>query len=262
MPYIWLSLIALVFDVLMILCFHTNYFILWRDLYKTICLRGIGTLWFLPALLGGEIIFLLQRELHTLLRCGLFFLTILIIWQLGHLSNIIHFNGYINDIIKAPIKVIENVLQCFVYLSATYYIACHYGKEILALSNKMLFITGTSLLLLAFYLFNFVCISGELLGEIKFITYNIMVGFGIMLFFRSLENFPIWKPLQYIGKNTLNIMFTHFCILFQLAIAIQTNIIGKSYTGISTLVYFVIAFVFQIAIIKFVNRKYPFLVGK
>lgn len=262
LPYIWLSLIALVFDVLMILCFDTKGLIFWRDLYKTLCLRGIGTLWFLPALLGGELLFLSLRNMHFVIKWICFLFSIVFICLIKQVSSNLQFDGSINDIINAPLKVVENILYCYVYLSAAYNIAHYLGRRILSFSNEVLFVIGSLLLSGAFYLFNFISITGELAGEVKFIFYNLMVGFGILLFFRSTENLSIWKPLQYIGKNTLNVMFFHYCILFQLAIAIQKHYVGAPYSGPVTLLYFGIALVLQVAIIEFVNRKVPFIVGK
>lgn len=262
MPYIWLSLIAIVFDVLMILCFQTDSFVLWRDVYKTLCLRGVGTLWFLPALLGGEMLFLAQRDWHKYCRMAIYFFAIIFVWGLGQVSASLHLGGHWNDIIEAPIKVISNVLQCFIYLAAAYTIANRWGKKILSWSNEALGIIGVSLLAIGFYLLNFVSLPGSFVEVLKFIVYNLVVGMGILLFFKSVESLSIWKPLQYIGQNTLNVMFTHFCILFQLALAIQKNIVGQPYSGPVTMAYFAVALVLQVILIEFVNRKVSFIVGK
>ena len=44
-----MSIIFLIFG-------HYDSRIVLRDIYKTFTLRGIGTLWFLPAIYGGEIL--------------------------------------------------------------------------------------------------------------------------------------------------------------------------------------------------------------
>ena len=56
MPYIYFSFIIIIFDILLCLLGEMQAKILFRDIYKTLVLRGIGTLWFIPALLGGEAI--------------------------------------------------------------------------------------------------------------------------------------------------------------------------------------------------------------
>ena len=71
-PYFYFSLIFIAFDLIMVICQQFEQFVLYRDIYKTICLKGIGTLWFLPALLGGEIMFLYLRtkKISRLLQTG------------------------------------------------------------------------------------------------------------------------------------------------------------------------------------------------
>ena len=61
-PYLWFSLLIIAFDVLWVLLGFMDSGILLRDIYKTIALRGIGTLWFLPVLIIGEYIFAVVRN--------------------------------------------------------------------------------------------------------------------------------------------------------------------------------------------------------
>ena len=57
-PYLWFTLIILMVDVAFYLVGHYSIDIIVRDVYKSIVLRGIGTLWFLPVLFFGELLFL------------------------------------------------------------------------------------------------------------------------------------------------------------------------------------------------------------
>ena len=50
-PYLWFSLLIIIFDILWVALGLMESGILLRDIYKTVVLRGIGTLWFLPVLL-------------------------------------------------------------------------------------------------------------------------------------------------------------------------------------------------------------------
>ena len=64
LPYIYWTGIIIIFDIILwAFGYYNNYFIA-REVYKSIVLRGIGTLWFLPALFFGEIIWnwLLRRH--------------------------------------------------------------------------------------------------------------------------------------------------------------------------------------------------------
>ena len=55
-PYIYWSVIILMFDLILCLFNYYDAQYLAKEIYKTITLRGIGTLWFLPALFFGGII--------------------------------------------------------------------------------------------------------------------------------------------------------------------------------------------------------------
>ena len=61
-PYFWFTLILLFVDVFFILLGHYDFNIFLRDVYKSLVLRGIGTLWFLPVLFLGELAFMLFKS--------------------------------------------------------------------------------------------------------------------------------------------------------------------------------------------------------
>ena len=55
-PYLWWTLIILLFDFVLYAFGYFDLRYIGGEFYKAITLRGIGTLWFLPALFGGEVI--------------------------------------------------------------------------------------------------------------------------------------------------------------------------------------------------------------
>lgn len=62
-PYLWWTAIILVFDLILWGLGYYDIYFIGREIYKSIMLRGIGTLWFLPALFGGEILWnLIHRK--------------------------------------------------------------------------------------------------------------------------------------------------------------------------------------------------------
>lgn len=251
-PYIYFSLIFLAYDLFLITLQVIEPHILYRDIYKTLCLRGIGTLWFLPALLCGEIIFLYLRTKKSYIK----FLYTIIIFAILYMLR----NGYDNKLVDAPLKVITNACNAYIYISAAYFISKRWGKRIIAMGKIRLAITGTILLLCDFFLVNFI----GAIGIFGFILGSTLAGFGILLLFTAIEDFkPIAKPLVYCGKNSLIIMAIHYSILFETVRIFDKYILGyEHYQGGRTLVYFFIAVGLQVLIIEFINRKTPFIIGK
>ena len=265
-PYLWFSLIFLVFDLLMVSFQLFEPFILWRDIYKTVILRGIGTLWFLPALLGGEMMFLLTRDKFWGVKSVCYILGFIVICSYSWFNQeVIFANQLHKEILDAPFRVVLDMGSAFIYLSIAYYVSSHWGKKQFSASHKKLFAEGIGLLVVAFFIMNFALDSECLvLDKLMFILGNVSAGFGILLFFKSIENFKlIEKPLSYCGKNSLAIMAVHFGLLLPIAQLVNSNLLHRaSYSGFITIVYFLIAVILQIGIIELINHKFKFIIGK
>ena len=256
-PYIYFSLIFLAFDIIIIILQLKPPFILYRDLYKTFCLRGIGTLWFLPALLGGEIIFLYLRTkiMKIKILSTMAIIALLYLVSEGLKSDITYI-----DIISAPMKVIKDTCFAYIFICIAYFVSRRWGKRILNIKKQYLFTIGTLLLATSFCYANFIYIDRIL----DYILNGVLAGLGILLFFTAIENFkPISTPLVYCGKNSLTIMAVHYGILFETARIIDKHLFGyETYIGERTIIYFFVAAILQILIIEFINRKIPFIIGK
>ena len=264
-PYLWFSLIFLVFDVIMVLLHQFDTFIIWRDLYKTLCLRGIGTLWFLPALLGGEMLFLFLRDRSWTLKGGAYILCfmLIVVYDYWH-ANTLYTTPHLKEIMDAPFRVVNDVSSAFIYISVAYYTSLNWGKRIFHGDNRKLLISGVLFLALSFFIMNFAIWPMVGVSELMFIIGNICAGYGILFFFKSIENIKfIEKPLSYCGRNSLTIMAFHFCLLLPVALAVDKSVFHHSeYYGNRTIVYFLIAVVVQIGIIEIVNHKFKFIIGK
>ncbi len=264
-PYLWFSLIFLIFDVIMVLLHQFDSFVIWRDIYKTLCLRGIGTLWFLPALLGGEMLFLYLRDRSWTLKGITYVITFMLIVGYGYwLSHCNYSIPHLKEIIDAPFRVVQDVSNAFIYISVAYYTSLNVGKRIFNANKSQLFFAGFAFLTLAFLILNFSLSTIDFVYNFMFILGNLCAGYGILFFFKSIENIKlIEKPLAYCGRNSLTIMAVHFCLLFPIARAIDKSIFHNTeYYGNQTIVYFLIAIVIQIGIIELVNRKFKFIIGK
>lgn len=264
MPYIWLSLIFIVFDIIVVALGVQDIKVLWRDIYKTLCLRGIGTLWFLPALLGGEMFFLKIRDLNIKYKIASYFICLLLIYsfflwgECSFLSNQDH-----RDILKAPYRVVKDVCDAFIYISIAFYFARKWGKAILQQSRHTLFAEGVILLAMAYITLNYIP-HPIIIGILVFMLGNIFSGFGILFTFMAIETFgAISKPFGYIGKNSLIVMAFHYCLLFQIALIFDRVVMQhESYSGGITIVYFAVAVIAQIILIELINKKFKFLIGK
>ena len=258
-PYIYFSLIFITFDLITVALQLKEPFVLYRDIYKTICLRGIGTLWFLPALLGGEITFLYLRAKRwyiKVLSTISVFILLCLIWR----------DIFENDIYNAPIKVIKESGLAYLFISVAYFISRRWGKHILSINKTYLFAIGALLLTICFTYTNFYKFHNffNINIAISYIFSSSIAGLGILFLFTSIENFKILsKPLVYCGKNSLTIMSIHFGLLFELTRIIDKHVFAyENYYGERTIVYFLIAVVLQILIIEFINKKVPFIIGK
>lgn len=263
-PYLWFSIIILVFDLFLVILHLFEPFVLFRDLYKTLCLRGIGTLWFLPALLGGELLFLAFRDKPVILRIFLYIITFTIIscYNFWH-ANVSFDNLIVKELLDAPFRVIKDISDCLIYLSIAYFISSRYGSRLIKLSKSTLFLIGILCWVIDFCLMNYLKLN-LLFNEISFIIGNVIVGIGTLLLFTSIEKYKIIEaPLSYCGRNSLIIMAVHYGILLQIAILFDKLVLGNStYFGGQTIIYFVVAVFLQILIIKLINAKFRFIIGK
>lgn len=261
-PYLWFSLIFLVLDVLLLAISYIPSFVLFRDIYKTLCLRGIGTLWFLPALLGGEMLFIATRDRSWWLKVGLYVVCLSVIsyYAIWH-NNAGYSIPHLKEIIDAPFHVLMDVCNAFIYISIAFYLSVHYGKQLFNANKILLFTIGIVACCMGFYLFNMDRLFPE--GFIKFIVYNVIVGIGALLLFRSIESFKFLStPLVYFGKNSLIVMTMHWA-LYQIALAVDSHVFHHTeYGGFYTVIYFFVALVLLVGIIELINRKFRFILGK
>lgn len=262
-PYICFSLFFIFFDIIMWLLNIYSPFIIERDIYKTLCLRGIGTLWFLPALLGGEMLFLSNKHKPFWIKSMCYLLALfticLYIWWNEHYTNTN------KELLNAPFRVIKDISDAFIYLSIAFYFSKRYGKFLLAQHKINQFLIGFGLLLLDFYITNLLKIEFAYpISILVFMVCNMFSGIGIIMLFTSIENFkPISNPLVYCGKNSLIIMVMHYCFLLELTRIFDQHILHyDTYFGNRTIIYFFVALVLQVLIIEIINHHFKYIIGK
>ena len=255
MPYLWFSLIILGCDLIFVMLGEMPPIILLRDIYKTLTLRGIGTLWFIPALLGGEVI---ARTFIT----GTFFRKILLIsisFSYNALYTIWNQNyGHLNEIyriVDAPFRSVFDIMNAWWIIVVGFYISKHYVNEINGWSKYSKCVA--TLAVLGFFTLSLQSAGGA-------INSCFVVGpLGMMLLCMCCERWKIFAIFEYFGKNSLIVMVTHYSILQQICIFIHRYFTGmEQLGGTSAFLYFAICLILEIPFIYGINRYFPQLIGK
>ena len=257
-PYILWTIIILVFDcILWTLDYYDNYFI-GREVYKTLTLRGIGTLWFLPALFGGEILWYIIRKKKSI---SIILITLALILVYQHFYYNI-FDGRTDSsskIIEAPFRTVSNVLSAWIG------IATGYGFCRMRLSYPVLFNNknkqicfGLLLCLIAYYTANYWPILflwgllAPLLGPI-----------GIILIIMAVEKWSILAYFDYWGRHSLILMVTHYSIIQVICEIINKTIYNEPHlAGYRALYFFIVTMIVEYFIAELIHRRMPFLLGK
>lgn len=252
-PYISLSVLICSFSLLLCVCRQMSWEILVRDVYKFLVLRGIGTLWFLPALFFGQLLFLcfVRQKLTVkflMLAMTMLFVALYWRWQAEWRDT-----STLMQIIDAPMNEFWRIGNAWVSIAVFYAFAKSCRKQIEELSAWQLFLS--SAIILAIYT---TLISGSLLVE-----YGLLTGWlgpiGLLFLAKATQKQFLNRPFEYFGRNSLLVMALHFSILQQICIVINRHWTGQpALTGFHALIYFVISLIFMPILITFC-RKCPLL---
>ncbi len=262
-PYVSFSILIILFDL--VLCFINYYSFshIISDIYFTLSLAGIGTLWFLPTIFIAEIVFywVLKKENPN------FWFLLIFIFSIG--ANII-LNEYRTDtrlfqLISSPIIAFLKGIIGSLFLFGGY-LAC---KLWTIFENKfsefiqyifVLFITCISI-----FLCNITprCSFNALNSKmpLRWTLVSFLAGISITLicktFFSKLNiNNPILKFISFFGKNSLIVMCSHYSFLLPLYEILLPSIKNN----VIFLFFFVI--LIEVPIIFIVNNKIPSIIGK
>lgn len=264
MPYIWFSLIFIAIDAVYVACNLIEPFVLYRDIYKTICLRGIGTLWFLPSLLLGEITFIYFRDKSLNIKVLLLLLASTIVVGDSFFSRSTYLaSSQLKDIISAPLSFLQKSSLAFIFITIAYYITKKIGRLILDIRRYKLLILSIIGFVITFCLWLIPTNGIILLLSLRYIITGIFAGYSMIMLAIVIENMRIFQPLVYFGKNSLITMAVHYSILLEASRIINKYIFhNESFSGVYTLYYFAIALILQCCFIELINRKAKFLTGK
>ena len=261
-PYLWFSVLIILFDILWITLGLMDGNILLRDIYKTIVLRGIGTLWFLPVLLIGEYIFTLIKNSKR----KWIWATIAMAMTLS--ANYAYNNIWLpksniselNKILDAPIQPIVRGLYAWPIIAIGYLLGKRWGKSILKLNKTMLLSISILLFAISFILiikppFSLYYVNGVLSNTLPAVAF--------MCLFAVFNNNFIERFFTYWGVNSLILMCTHFSITMEVLMAFDKHVLHHPvFVGPRTIIYFIICILLTYPLVLLFNGKLRFMLGR
>lgn len=261
-PYLCFSLLIIIFDILWVTLGLMENGILLRDIYKTITLRGIGTLWFLPVLLIGEYIFtLIKNSNHRWMWAVIGFAATLLA---NHVYNSIWLpirdNSELYKILDAPMQPIVRGLYAWPIIAIGYILGKRWGKSIMEVNKIWLLSISALLFAISFILiieppFNIYYINGLLSNTLPAIAF--------MCLFAVFTKGIMTRFFTYWGVNSLILMCTHFSITMEILMAFDKFVLHHPvFAGPRTIIYFAICIILTYPLVWLFNGKLRFMLGR
>lgn len=257
-PYLWWTVIIIAFDFILLGFGYYDIRYIETEIYKTITFRGIGTLWFLPALFGGEVIWYWlkkQNKIWIILLAFVFTLCYQYYYEqiLGNKTETIY------RIIDAPFRTIKNMLQAWVGIAFGFY-TFNLLKDNILKSTKLV------LAFIGFILCIFSYITANYLPSYLSLFWGIFAPLwgplGWLLLAKSVQNFKFVNFFNYWGINSLNLMVTHYSITLVLFTILIEKGMGLFFDGIITLMCFIVSIPIQYLLTLFIDKYAKFTLGK
>ncbi len=261
-PYLWFSALIIAFDIIWCLFGFMETQILLRDIYKTITLRGIGTLWFLPVLFIGEFIFCtIKNSKHKLILATVGIIIVLTTQYLYYeIWGAIKNESTFNRLIDAPLQPIAQGVMSWPIIAIGFLFAKYIWKEVYKLKKTFILLIGVaiisfSILLIVAPPFKLYYINGVLSNFLP------AVGF-ICLFVALGEKNHISRFFTFWGINSLILMCTHYSITMEIFKTLNAKFIHTGFTGYTTIIYFIITILVTYPLVWLFNHKLKFMIGK
>ena len=261
-PYLWFSLLIILFDALWVALGLMGSDILLRDVYKTVVLRGIGTLWFLPVLMIGEYIFCVVRNSKRKWLWGTVLLIIALI--VNHVYNehwlTMRNSSELCKIIDAPMQPIVRGFYAWPIIALGYILGKKWGRKMLEINKSVLLLISA----LAFAISIILIVSPPLtVYYLNGVLSNTLPAAAFMCLFAVFQKNIITDFFTYWGVNSLVLMCTHFSITMEILMAFDKHILHNPvFEGPRTIVYFAVCILLTYPFVKLFNGKLKFMLGK
>lgn len=253
LPYLYWTLIIIGFDmVLWSVGYYDSYFI-FREVYKSIVLRGVGTLWFLPALFFGELIWNWLRVRSRWL--WLVALAVVVLYRLEYGMYFQGREGSMWNIIKAPFYTIDSAASALMYVAAG---SLFYRLLSGFKSRLWLTLTGLALCTLGYLSASWLgVVFGQAGGMLWMFFAPVLGPLGFILLFKGVQSWKLWNYFDYWGRNSLSLMVTHYSIVQVLIVIFIEKVLHLPFDGWITIYAFVASMPVQYLITQALNRWYP-----
>lgn len=261
-PYLWWSGVIIVFDSLLwALHYYDGYFIA-REIYKTLILSGVGTLWFLSALFFGEIAWYYMKEKQAFFI--IMFLVVMVVYRFTYSNLFDGHTGIAYKLIRTPFISLDKACGATFYIAFGYYYYKIFGTWLKKADSLKLLIYAMILWVVTYYT---ACHLHSIVGKADSYLWSYLapvIGPIALLFTaKALENTRYMRVFEYWGVNSLCLMLVHYSFVLVLCCVIDKYILGvDSYYGARTLVYFMISMPVLYWITLLINAKARFLLGK
>lgn len=247
--------------------------VVFRQLFQSLCLQGVSTLWFLPALFMSELFFvLIRKKFKNSWTIGIISAIVIIVAFLNTAEQNIyrlHGESLAWGLLHDVVSMLLRNLFCAGLVGAGYYM----GRYLLPRLTKLWQVLAG---LLASGIAAWVVIPMNLgvdlrymqLGNLSLFWLGAVGGALAVLFLsRLLEAVPVSAvklPLEYFGRSSLIIMVTHmdFRVLYcSIRVAGLLQQLWNN-QAVFCVCIVVLVFLIEIPVIWFVNRYLPMIMGK
>ncbi|MCM1337460.1 MAG: acyltransferase [Candidatus Amulumruptor caecigallinarius] len=263
-PYVVWTIIILAFDVMFWAIGHYDSYIIMRDIFKSLCLRGIGTLWFLPALFGGQILWWWIRGSRRWWVVGLslvllYYVIIVDAKLINHITS--GMDAEARHMMHTANSLIGSVINAYVGLVCGF----AYGRmsSMWKLPNRsrwLLIVLGLLGLWLGWFFTFLLPFNAGFLWN--WLAPNVIPA-GFIVLFMTLETSPVLRLLDYWGRNSMALMVTHYSILIVIANIIALRITGHIATGSGWLSFatFCVIMAVEYFVAEWLRHRFPLSLG-
>lgn len=244
-----------------------------RQLFQSCCLQGVSTLWFLPALFMGELIFIGIRKKTSYV--GTLFCVSLVVIGAVMLNTYEQTFAQVHAVSRGY-RLLHDVCSMFIRnLFCVGFLCAGYFADYLFFEKSLKCLTDICMtVLLGVIAFASIQMSG--LVDLRFMRFEsaplyvvVAVSGSLTVLFlcRCLERLPrnpIQKVMEYYGRNSLTIMVTHmdFRVMYIALRLLLLITLEPIYSIWFCLMMVLVVFLLEIPIIWVVNKFFPFAVGR
>ncbi|MDE7160133.1 MAG: acyltransferase family protein [Muribaculaceae bacterium] len=262
MPYLWFGVLILLFDLIWWGLGQMSAQEMGREVYKFVTLRGLGTLWFLPVLFLGELLFVwVKHSRRPWITGSVLFIATYIISYIYYVRWRPMLEGNINyQLIDSPVRPIVMGLAAWPVIGLGYGMSVWLDGRLRSTRKVISAVAGVVVLLVSIWFviappFNFFYFNN--------LVSNVLPVAGFIGVFALLSGTWIGKFFSYWGRNSLILMATHFSITMELLMAFDLYVMHhENFTGWRTIVYFAVAVLLTYPVVTLFNNRLSFMLGK